>query len=90
NLYFVGSGQEIAQLPALVARDGAHAAAPAADPDGILDVAFHPVGLTVILVYSDATAEVFRGLAPDFQLTPTLRQLRRPGASLGASQSASP
>lgn len=85
SLYFAGSGAEIAQLPALVARDGDAAAAAVADPNSVLTHAYHPAGLTVVLVFSDATTEVFRGLAPDFQLASSLRELRQAGASLSTS-----
>jgi hypothetical protein len=90
SLYFAGSGQEIAQLPALVARDGDGAAVAAADSNRVLSLAYHPAGFTVVLAYKDATTEVLRGLAPDFQLASTLRQLRQAGASLSTSQPAAP
>jgi hypothetical protein len=85
SLYFAGSGQEIPQLPALVTRDGEGKAVAAADPNSVLSLAYHPAGFTVILVYKDATAEVLRGLAPDFQLATSLQQLRQAGVSLSTS-----
>jgi hypothetical protein len=85
GLYFAGTGQAIPQLSALVARDGHGAAVATADSGGVLSVAYHPVGLTVLLVFRDATAEVFRSLPADFQLGPTLRELKLAGASLGTS-----
>jgi hypothetical protein len=85
NVYFAGGGQVIPQLPALVARYGAGAAAAVADQDGVLN-AYHPAALTVLLAFKDATVEVLRGLPADFQLLPTLRQLKLAGASLSPAQ----
>jgi len=90
NLYFAGAGQVMSQLPVLVARYGAGAAVPVADNDSVLAAAYHPAGLTVLLVFRNATARVLRGLPVNFQLTPTLRQLRLASASLSASQPAAP
>jgi hypothetical protein len=86
GLYFAGDGQAIPQLPALVARDGDGVAVAAADHDGVLKSAYHPVGLTVLLVFKDATVEVLRTLQAGFQLVPTLRELRLAGTSLSTSQ----
>jgi hypothetical protein len=86
GLYFAGTGQVIPELPGLVARDGDGAAVAAADDDNVLSVAYHPTGLTVLLVFRDANAEVFRGLSGSFQLTPTLRELRLASTSLSTSQ----
>jgi hypothetical protein len=82
GLYFAGAGQEISQLPALTARYGDGTAAAAADYDNVLSAAYRPAGLTVLLVFKDATAEVLRDLPADFQLTPTLRELKLAGANL--------
>ena len=60
SLYFAGTGQVIAQLPGLVARYGDGAAVAAADYDSVLSAAYHPAGLTVLLVFRDATAEVLQ------------------------------
>jgi hypothetical protein len=88
GLYFAGSGQAIPQLPGLVARDGDGSAVATADYDDVLSVAYHPAGLTVLLVFRDANAAVLRGLSGDFELTPTLRELRLASSSLGSSQPA--
>jgi len=88
SLYFAGAGQAIAQLPALVARDGLGKAVATADYDNVLTAAFHPVGLTVLLVYKDAYAEVLKGLSDGFRLAPTLGELRLAGAGLDGSQPA--
>jgi hypothetical protein len=82
GLYFAGSGPEIAQLSSLSTRYGDGAAVAAADSNGVLTNAYHPVGLTVLLVYRDATAQVLRNLTANFALTSTLDELGRAGASL--------
>jgi hypothetical protein len=85
NLYFAGAGQVISQLPGLVARYGDGAAVATADNDSVLTAAYRPAGLTVLLVFRDATAEVLRGLPASFQVTPILRELSLASTSLGAS-----
>jgi hypothetical protein len=90
GLYFAGTGQVIPQLPGLVARDGDGAAVVTADYDNVLSVAYHPAGLTVLLVFSDAKAEAFRSLSGSFQLTQTLGELRLASTSRSASQPAVP
>ena len=88
SLYFAGAGQVIPQLSGLVARDGDGAAVATADDDNVLSAAYHPAGLTVLLVFSDAKAEVVRGLSGSFELTPTLRELRLASTSSSASRRA--
>jgi hypothetical protein len=82
SLYFAGAGAAIPQLPALTTRYGHGAAVVAVDDDGVLSDAYHPAGLTVLLVFKDATAKVVRNLTGNFELTPTLRELKLAGASL--------
>ena len=79
SLYFVGAGAAIPQLAGLITRYGGGTAKAAYDTGGVLAAAYHPDGLTVLLVYSDATADVRRNLPHDFQLTPVLQQLTQPG-----------
>ena len=80
GLYFIGTGKAIPQLAALTAKDGDGAAVGAEDPAGVLSTAYHhPAGLTVLLVFSDATAEVSRNLTGDFQLAGTLDELKGAG-----------
>jgi hypothetical protein len=79
GLYFVGAGAAIPQLASLTARYGGGTAKAVYDTGDVLAAAYHPDGLTVLLVYSDVTADVRRNLPPDFQLTPELRQLTQPG-----------
>jgi hypothetical protein len=88
SLYIAATGQEISQLPALVDRYGDGAAAAAADYDNVLTAAYRPAGLTVLLVFRDAMAEVLRSLPARFELAPKLRELKLAGASLSASQAA--
>lgn len=86
KLYFAAAGRVIPQLPILVTLYGDGAAVAVADNDGALSAAYHPSGLTVLLVFKDATAEVFREPGTDFQLVPVLRELGLAGASVRASQ----
>lgn len=79
GLYFAGTGATIPQLPSLTARYGDGAALAVADDDGVLSSAYHPAGLTVLLVFKDATADVVRNLSGDFQLTSVLRTLNMAG-----------
>jgi hypothetical protein len=81
QLYFATGGQAADQLATLTTRYGAGVAVAAADYDGVLTAAYHPNGLTVLLVFKDATAEVLRNLAADFQLTSVLRELGKSAAS---------
>jgi hypothetical protein len=80
HLYFVASGAATAQLASLTKQYGGGAAAAVYDTASLLDGTYHPAGLTVLLVYSDATARVQTDLPADFQLTSALRSLSQPGA----------
>jgi hypothetical protein len=84
GLYFVGSGAVIPHLATLTAQYGAGAAAAVYDTGNVLAARYRPAGVTVLLVYSDATARVRRDLPAGFQLGPALRELALPG-SLAAS-----
>lgn len=81
SLYFVATGAGITQLPSLTARYGDNAAEPAVDTHGVLSGAYHPDGLTVLLVFSDATAVVHRNLLAGFQLGATQGNLMMTGSS---------
>jgi hypothetical protein len=85
DLYFVATGAAIPQLPVLTARYGGRKAEAAFDPDGVFTTAYRPVGLTVLLVFSDATAEVHRDLKANFQFTTPLSTLTRAGSSPAAT-----
>ena len=88
KLYFAAGGQTAGQLAALTTRYGDRAATAVTDYDNVLTTAYRPNGLTVLLVFKDATAEVFRNLAVDFQLTSALRELGKSAASATASATA--
>lgn len=79
TLYFVASGAAMSQLAALTAQNGGGRAIAVYDNGNLLGAAYHPAGLTVLLVYSDATALVRANLPAGFQLTSALRGLGRPG-----------
>jgi hypothetical protein len=76
RLYFAGGGTVIKELPQLAATYGRGRARAAADADGVLQNAFHPVGLLVLLVFNNARAIPLRTLPPDPRLTPVLAELR--------------
>jgi len=79
SLYFVASGSAVPQLASLTAQYGEGAALAVYDADNLLGAEYHPVGLTVLLVYSDATALVRANLPAGFELTSALRELSQPG-----------
>ena len=87
-VYFVGTGAPSAQLTEEANTYGRGHALPADDADGVLARAYHPTGLTVLLVFSDATAEVQRNLSGNFQLGLTPFELHSPGANAHAEASA--
>jgi hypothetical protein len=79
GLYFVGEGEAIPQIPALTTRDGGGVAAAAADTSNVLGAAYHPAGLTVLLVYTDSTSRILRHLPATYQFGPALHALASPG-----------
>ncbi|HEY5400642.1 MAG TPA: hypothetical protein VIL16_35175 [Trebonia sp.] len=85
RVYFVGVGAPSGQLTQEAVKYGAVAAD---DADGVLADAYHPAGLTVLLVFSDATAEVRKNLSGSFKLGLTPGELNSPGAKAGARPSA--
>jgi hypothetical protein len=88
RVYFAAAGGQIAQLGMLTARYGDGAAAAAADNDSVLTAQYRPAGLTVLLVFRDATAEVLRNLPANFQLASALSELGQPGTALSTSSPA--
>jgi hypothetical protein len=58
------------------------------DADGVLAGAYHPAGLTVLLVFSDAAAEVRKNLSGSFELGLTPGELNLPGTKADARPSA--
>ena len=79
SLYFVASGSAMPQLADVTAQYGEGAALAVYDTGNLLGAAYRPAGLTVLLVYSDATALVRTNLPAGFQLTSALRELSQPG-----------
>jgi hypothetical protein len=88
RVYFVGTGAPSAQLIEEANEYGKGHAIAADDADGVLARAYDPTGLTVLLVFSDATAEVQKNLSGQFQLGLMPFELNSPGAKAGASPSA--
>jgi hypothetical protein len=80
GLYFVASGAAMPQLASLTAQYGGGRATAVYDTGNLLDATYHPAGLTVLLVYSDATAVVETNLPADFELSSALSGLWQPGA----------
>jgi hypothetical protein len=77
-VFFVGTGVAAHQLTSLTARYGGGRARAVDDTADVLGSAYHPVGLTVLLVHSDAVAEVRKNLPSGFQLGQVLHRLLRP------------
>jgi hypothetical protein len=84
RVYFSGATQPIAELDTLATQFGNRVAVGAADTDRVLATRYRPSGLTVLLVFEDARAEVLRNLPATFELSPTLRRLGQPSSVLGA------
>lgn len=80
GLYFVGSGAAMPQLASLTVQYGGGTATAVYDTGNLLDETYHPAGLTVLLVYSDATAVAVTNLPADFELSSALSGLWQPGA----------
>jgi hypothetical protein len=80
GLYFAGSGSAMADLKDLTARYGGGVAVAVYDRANVLGAAYRPTGLTVLLVYHDATAQVRRDLSPDFQLSAAMHDLPLSGS----------
>ncbi len=85
GLYFVASGAAISQLPSFTRRYGGGKAEAAIDVLGVFGNAYHPIGLTVLLVFSDATAEVHRDLGANFQFSTPLSALTKAGRGQAAT-----
>jgi hypothetical protein len=81
SLYFVASGTGTPQLAGLTRLYGDGIAKPVYDKADVLWAAYHPAGLTVLLVYGDATVKVITRLAHGFELGPELQPLARPATS---------
>jgi hypothetical protein len=79
GVYFVASGAAMPQLADLTTRYGGGAAEAVYDTDNVLGTASHAVGLTVLFVHHDATAEVRRDLPADFRLNADPSPVSSPG-----------
>ena len=93
RVYFVGSPEVMADVTRLARTAGQGTAVAVSDADNVLRAAYHPAGLTVVLVRADTSATVQRNLAAGFQLGDQLRALNasRPGgAQPGPAASAVP
>jgi hypothetical protein len=90
HVYFVGTGVPTAQLIGEAVKYGKGYATAATDPDGVLARAYHPTptGLTVLLVFNDAKAEVRKNLSGHFQLGLTPGELNRPSSNADPRPSA--
>jgi hypothetical protein len=84
-LYFVGAGATSQQLAAEITLYGDSHAVAADDADGVLASAYRPDGLTLLLVYRNARADVRRNLGKSFQLAPALSGLKSAGPAASAS-----
>jgi hypothetical protein len=88
RLYFAGTGPVAAELTGYARNDGDGVAVTAVDNGNVLGSAYHPGSqLTVLLVYQDATARVYRSLSDSFQLTSAMGDLTQAGAVPGPAQS---
>jgi hypothetical protein len=89
GVYFVGvDDAPAAQLTVETNLFGNGHAVPGIDADGVLADAYHPAGLTVLLVFSDGTAEVLKNLSGGFQLKLAPFELNSPGAEAEARPTA--
>jgi hypothetical protein len=88
KVYFAAGGAELADLAGLTVRYGDGTAVAVADSASVLTAAYRPVGLTVLLVFKNASVKVLRNLPADFQLTAALRELGQAGVSAAARQTA--
>jgi hypothetical protein len=90
GLYFVGTrGAPSAQVRQETSEYGHGQAVAGDDAYEVLADAYHPTGLTVVLAFSDGTAEVRENLSGTFQLGLVPGELNLPGAKGAAPTSAS-
>jgi hypothetical protein len=87
-VYFVGVGAPASQVVVETNKFGNGHAVQGNDADSVLSDAYQPTGLTVLLVFSDATAEVRKNLSGPFELGLTPDELIFPGARAGSEPSA--
>jgi hypothetical protein len=82
RVYFVGTAGGMTDVTQLTRTAGLGSAVAVKDATNVLGAAYHPAGLTIVLVQADATTSVRRHLvAGQFQLEDQLRQLGTTGRS---------
>jgi hypothetical protein len=84
RVYFVGTADGMTDVTQLTRTAGLGTAVAVKDATNVLGTAYHPAGLTIVLVRADATTTVQRHLvAGQFQLEARLREIGTtgPGAS---------
>jgi hypothetical protein len=80
RVYFVGTADLMTDVTQLTRTAGLGTAVAVKDATDVLGAAYHPAGLTIVLVQADATTSVQRHLvAGRFQLEDQLRQLGTTG-----------
>ncbi len=80
RVYFVGTADRMTDVNQLTRTAGLGTAVAVKDATNVLGAAYHPAGLTIVLVQADATTSVQRNLvAGQFQLEDRLRQLGATG-----------
>ena len=94
RVFFVGTSDVMADVTRLTRTAGQGTAVAVKDTENVLGSAYHPAGLTVVLVRADASATVQRNLTSGFQLEDQLRALstgaRSASPAPGAAASAVP
>jgi hypothetical protein len=82
RVYFVGTADGMTDVTALTRTAGLGTAVAVKDATDVLGAAYHPAGLTIVLVRADATTTIQRNLvAGQFQLEGRLRRLGITGQS---------
>ena len=80
RVYFVGTAEGMTDVTQLTRTAGLGTAVAVKDATNVLGAAYHPTGLTIVLVRPDATTTVQRNLvAGQFQLEDRLRELGTTG-----------
>ena len=80
RVYFVGTADRMTDVTQLTRTAGLGTAVAVKDATNVLGTAYHPAGLTIVLVQADATTSVRRHLvAGQFRLEDQLRQLGTTG-----------
>ncbi len=75
QVYFVGAPSAMSDVNALARTVGQGTAVVVKDAENVLGSAYHHAGLTIVLVWADASATVHWNLTGGFQLEDQLRML---------------